>query len=159
MKHDDLKEAAQRFVEELSAGKEFIADHKPAQTEVLDAGIKTVQEELASLLGNLHEGLYVNADSPPADVVNALEQLQERLAQLKVSLADHTGPKWPDAHTYKTALKVMCALQSTQAAAMCCVVHGNFRQQHVNRSVLALVHVTTVCKLSYSPPAHMGSLK
>ena len=84
VKHDDLKEAAQRFVEELSAGKEFIADHKPAQTEVLDAGIKTVQEELATLLGSLHEGLYVNADSPPADVVSALEQLQERLAQLKV---------------------------------------------------------------------------
>ena len=86
VKHDDLKEAAQRFVEELAAGKEFIADHKPAQTEVLDAGIKTVQEELASLLGSLHEGLYVDAGSPPADVVNALEQLQERLAQLKVRI-------------------------------------------------------------------------
>ena len=85
MKHDDLKEAAQRFVEELVAGKEFIADHKPAQTEVLDANIKTVHDELLSLLGSLHEGVYVDAASPPADVVAALEQLQDRLAQLKVS--------------------------------------------------------------------------
>lgn len=79
-------------MEELSAGKEFIADHKPAQTEVLDAGIKTVQEELATLLGSLHEGLYVNADSPPADVVNALEQLQDRLAQLKVRSLHQSTP-------------------------------------------------------------------
>lgn len=85
VKHDDLKEAAQRFVEELVAGKEFIADHKPAQTAVLDANIKTVHDELLSLLGSLHEGSYVDAASPPADVVAALEQLQDRLAQLKVS--------------------------------------------------------------------------
>ena len=84
VKHDDLKEAAAKFVEALVAGKEFIADHKPAQTEVLDQGIKAVNEELLSLLGSMHEGLYVDAASPPADVVNALEQLQERLAQLKV---------------------------------------------------------------------------
>ena len=84
VKHDDLKEAAAKFVEALVAGKEFIADHKPTQTEVLDQGIKAVNEELLSLLGSLHEGLYVDAVSPPADVVNALEQLQERLAQLKV---------------------------------------------------------------------------
>ena len=84
VKHDDLKEAAARFVEELVAGKEFIADHKPTQVEVLDQAIKAVNDELLSLLGSLHEGLYVDATSPPADVVNALEQLQERLAQLKV---------------------------------------------------------------------------
>ena len=84
MKHDDLKEAAARFVEALVAGKEFIADHKPTQTEVLDQGIKAVNEELLSLLGSLHEGLFVDAASPPAEVVGALEQLQERLAQLKV---------------------------------------------------------------------------
>ena len=84
VKHDDLKEAAARFVEALVAGKEFIADHKPTQTEVLDQGIKAVNEELLSLLGSLHEGLFVDAASPPAEVVGALEQLQERLAQLKV---------------------------------------------------------------------------
>ena len=84
VKHDDLKEAAARFVEELGAGKEFIADHKPTQVEVLDQAIKAVNDELLSLLGSLHEGLYVDAASPPADVVNSLEQLQERLAQLKV---------------------------------------------------------------------------
>ncbi len=87
VKHDDLKEAATRFVEELVAGKEFIADHKPTQVEVLDQGIKAVNDELLSLLGSLHEGLYVDATSPPADVVAALEQLQERLAQLKVCVA------------------------------------------------------------------------
>jgi len=91
VKHDDLKEAAGRFVEELVAGKEFIADHKPTQVEVLDQGIKAVNEELLSLLGSLHEGLYVDATSPPADVVNALEQLQERLAQLKVLTVSVAG--------------------------------------------------------------------
>jgi hypothetical protein len=91
VKHDDLKEAAGRFVEELVAGKEFIADHKPTQVGVLDQGIKAVNEELLSLLGSLHEGLYVDATSPPADVVNALEQLQERLAQLKVLIASVAG--------------------------------------------------------------------
>ena len=85
VKHDDLKEALARFVEELVAGKEFIADHKPTQVEVLDQAIKAVNDELLSLLGSLHEGLYVDAASPPAVVVNSLEQLQERLAQLKVS--------------------------------------------------------------------------
>ena len=84
VKHDDLKEAATRFVEELSAGKEFIADHKPTQVEVLDQAIKAVNDELLSLLGSLHEGLYVDASSPSADVVNSLEQIQERLTQLKV---------------------------------------------------------------------------
>ena len=94
VKHDDLKEAAARFVEALVAGKEFIADHKPSQTEVLDQGIKAVNEELLSLLGSLHEGLFVDAASPPAQVVNALEQLQERLAQLKVSTIVHFLHKW-----------------------------------------------------------------
>ncbi len=98
VKHDDLKEAAGRFVEELVAGKEFIADHKPTQVEVLDQGIKAVNEELLSLLGSLHEGLYVDAISPPADVVNALEQLQERLAQLKVLTASVAGCQSLQAH-------------------------------------------------------------
>lgn len=87
VKHDDLKEAAARFVEELVAGKEFIADHKPTQVEVLDQAIKAINDELLSLLGSLHEGLYVDASSGPADVVNSLQQLQERLAQLKVGPA------------------------------------------------------------------------
>ena len=98
VKHDDLKEAAGRFVEELVAGKEFIADHKPTQVEVLDQGIKAVNEELLSLLGSLHEGLYVDATSPPADVVNALEQLQERLAQLKVLTASVAVCQLQQAH-------------------------------------------------------------
>lgn len=98
MKHDDLKEAAGRFVEELVAGKEFIADHKPTQVEVLDQGIKAVNEELLSLLGSLHEGLYVDATSPPADVVNALEQLQERLVQLKVLITAVNGCQLQQAH-------------------------------------------------------------
>ena len=122
VKHDDLKEAAQRFVEELSAGKEFIADHKPAQTEVLDAGIKTIQEELASLLGSLHEGLYVDAGSPPADVVNSLEQLQERLAQLKVRSLLMS----PSSYQLVAQTGLVCRMCScrTQQADIAYTVHG-----------------------------------
>ena len=35
MAHDDLREAAARFVEELAASKEFIADHRAAQAATL----------------------------------------------------------------------------------------------------------------------------
>ncbi len=84
MKHDDLKEAAQHYVEELVAGKEFIADQKGSQLDALSTGIRSVNEELASSLASLQQGEFVDPEAPPAEVVNDLEQLQARLQALKV---------------------------------------------------------------------------
>ena len=84
MKHDDLKEAAQHYVEELVAGKEFIADQKGSQLDALSTGIHSVNEELASSLASLQQGEFVDPEAPPAEVVNDLEQLQARLQALKV---------------------------------------------------------------------------
>ena len=84
VKHDDLKEAAQHYVEELVAGKEFIADQKGSQLDALSTGIRSVNEELASSLASLQQGEFVDPEAPPAEVVNDLEQLQARLQALKV---------------------------------------------------------------------------
>ena len=93
VKHDDLKEAAQHYVEELVAGKEFIADQKGSQLDALSTGIRSVNEELASSLASLQQGEFVDPEAPPAEVVNDLEQLQARLQALKVGRNFHI-------HTY-----------------------------------------------------------
>lgn len=84
VKHDDLKEAAQSFMDELSAGKEFIADHKAEELVSLEGNIREVNDDLLNILGSLHQGIYINPETNPVDVVQDLEGVLERVAQLKV---------------------------------------------------------------------------
>lgn len=58
VKHDDLREASGTFVTELTAGKEFMADHKVAQMEALEANIARTHEELASIMTSLNKGAW-----------------------------------------------------------------------------------------------------
>lgn len=57
VKHDDLKEALTKYVEELRVGKEFLADHKAAQIDTLQTEINDINEELMSTFRTLNSGM------------------------------------------------------------------------------------------------------
>ncbi|KAJ9534885.1 hypothetical protein QJQ45_029552, partial [Haematococcus lacustris] len=85
VKHDDLREAANQFVQELSAGKEFIADNKHAQQDTLAENIKALNEELVTLSFSLTQGDYINADADPEQVVADLDGVMTHIEELKAA--------------------------------------------------------------------------
>jgi hypothetical protein len=88
VKQDDLKEAVQQFIEELVSGKEFIADSKGRMIAQLESQMVELNEELLRILGLLHQGVYMDPESVPADVVSQLKTICDRVQQLKVGLVD-----------------------------------------------------------------------
>ncbi|KAG1661620.1 hypothetical protein FOA52_002850, partial [Chlamydomonas sp. UWO 241] len=82
VKHDDLREAASRFTDELSNGKIFLADFKSTQQETLKANATALNEELASITASLLEGDYIDPDAEPETVVEDLEQVLAHVREL-----------------------------------------------------------------------------
>ncbi|GLC47993.1 hypothetical protein PLESTB_000047400 [Pleodorina starrii] len=80
VKHDDLREASNTFVTELTSGKEFMADHKFTQMEALAANITRTHEDLANIMASLNKGDYIN---PDADAETVLVDLEGVLSQLR----------------------------------------------------------------------------
>lgn len=56
VKHDDLTEAMAAFQAQLTAGLEFIADHKEEQCGVLLASVRALNEELQGIADGCHTG-------------------------------------------------------------------------------------------------------
>lgn len=80
VKHDDLKEALTKYVEELRVGKEFLADHKAAQIDTLQTEINDINEELMSTFRTLNSGVLLHIALHRTIVffmdINSLMQLQ-----------------------------------------------------------------------------------
>ncbi|KAK9828903.1 hypothetical protein WJX72_002692 [[Myrmecia] bisecta] len=91
VKHDELRDAAARLMEELQAGKEFLADHKTEQIGTLETAVAGVNEELLGMLSNLHQGIFIDPETPPAEAVNELEQILERITELKAAAETYAG--------------------------------------------------------------------
>lgn len=85
VKHDDLKEALNSFVEELRFGKEFLADHKVSQIDALQAGINEVNEELMATLRTLHSGIFTESATPPEEASAELETILSKIEGLKAA--------------------------------------------------------------------------
>lgn len=56
VKHDDLREASVAFMQELSLGKEFVADQKQVQINTLQSNTAAMREELTGILASLGQG-------------------------------------------------------------------------------------------------------
>lgn len=83
VKHDDLKEALNNFVEELRLGKEFLADHKVSQIDALQAEINEVNEELMATLRLLHSGMFTDSASSPEEASGELKSILTKIEGIK----------------------------------------------------------------------------
>ncbi len=96
MRHDDLREAAGRFVDALAAGREWLAERREGQAAALGAEVAAVKAELAALAAALGGGVFVDAGAAAAEVVQQLDRAVERVATLRVRRlrADRSGLLW-----------------------------------------------------------------
>lgn len=96
VRHDDLREAASRFVDALAAGREWLAERREGQAAALGAEVAAVKAELAALAAALGGGVFVDAGAAAAEVVQQLDRAEERVAALRVRRlrADRSGLLW-----------------------------------------------------------------
>ena len=88
VRHDDLREAAARFVDALAAGKEWLADCRDEQAAGLAAEVAATKGELAALASGLGGSVFVDPGAAAAEVVLQLDRAQERIAVLRVRRCD-----------------------------------------------------------------------
>ena len=84
VRHDDLREAAARFVDALAAGKEWLAECRDEQAAALAAEVAAMKGELLDMAAGLGGGVFVDPGAAAAEVVLQLDHAQERIAVLRV---------------------------------------------------------------------------
>jgi len=85
IKHDECRDAALNFVQELTNGKEFIADNKNSQMEALQSNIASITQELQEITSSLYQGDNVNPDADPEATAADLEQLLQHVRELRAA--------------------------------------------------------------------------
>ncbi|KAF5838995.1 dynein heavy chain, N-terminal region 2-domain-containing protein [Dunaliella salina] len=85
IKHDECRDAALTFVQELTNGKEFIADNKNSQMEALQSNIASITQELRDITSSLYQGDNVNPDADPEATAADLEQLLQHVRELRAA--------------------------------------------------------------------------
>eukprot|EP00798_Chlamydomonas_sp_ICE-L_P012761 gene12761-16012_t len=91
VKHDDLREVLAVFIQELSLGKEFIADHKDNSMDTLKRNVEELKEELMAITSSCSMGDYVDPDADPEVVVTDMEAMLERVKELNKACETYQG--------------------------------------------------------------------
>lgn len=87
IRHDDLAEAVAAFREALAAGAAFVEGALPGQAEALQEAVRECLEAAQQLAHALEEGIWSDPEAAPAEAVEELQQLLDRVDELKARRA------------------------------------------------------------------------
>ena len=69
------------------------------QIATLESEMRSLEEDLEGLAGLLQQGIFTDPESPPAEAVSELDDIQDRLAALKVRLLQYARPHYTACQT------------------------------------------------------------
>ena len=79
VKLDDLNQARSGFTESMELAGEFVEAHKAEMMKSLKVGVTDLEEALFKIQTSLNDGVYVQADAEPGDVLDELAKVRKAL--------------------------------------------------------------------------------